>query len=29
LDIESYLLSGGMSEPDLKALRERLLEPMH
>jgi protein tyrosine/serine phosphatase len=28
LDIESYLLSGGMSEPDLKALRERLLEPM-
>jgi len=28
LDIESYLLSGGMSEPDLKALRERLLEPV-
>jgi protein-tyrosine phosphatase len=28
LDIESYLLSGGMREPDLKALRERLLEPM-
>jgi protein-tyrosine phosphatase len=27
LDVERYLLAGGLSQPDLEAVRERLLEP--
>ena len=28
LDVESYLLAGGLSESDLEAIRERFLEPV-